>query len=388
MVEAIELMGEIILAGYIFSINDITSMEEAIEKGVYSTIMNLPSNPHWKIHHEGTFADYMTMKKGDNIYFFNNRKIYGVGELLEVQSDCKLLNFPESDKPFENDYNFMKDEMILNTSSSCLNNRMLCTFSGSPAFFKDGVDMDEVLASNPRSFRMLRAFWKLSFIKIDHQENKALIDIILKTNEEYIRALDNVYNESLIVKTRIEAIANTSYEVKSENILQACSELTGFIRHEMALEVGVLDYIHNEKTDVFGKWDYLTHQVVASPFKPIEYMDKMDVFGYRFIKGFETISKYLVIEIKKGMADADAVNQVMKYVDWVNQEYSFGDYNMIEAFIVAKDFPPEVVDFRDRVQSRRFVKGTRPAISMDWRNLRLISYHFDVDRNVLTFKEV
>ena len=36
--------------------------------------------------------------------------------------------------------------------------------------------MDDVLASNPSQFRMLRAFWKLSFIKIDDDENQALID--------------------------------------------------------------------------------------------------------------------------------------------------------------------------------------------------------------------
>lgn len=36
----------------------------------------------------------------------------------------------------------------------------------------------------------------------------------------------------------------------------------------------------------------------------------------------------------------------MKYVDWVNREYSYGDYNMIEAFIVAKDFEMEGSNLR------------------------------------------
>ena len=41
--------------------------------------------------------------------------------------------------------------------------------------------MDDVLSYKPNSFRMLRAFWKLSFVKIDDEENKALKDIILKS---------------------------------------------------------------------------------------------------------------------------------------------------------------------------------------------------------------
>ena len=78
----------------------------------------------------------------------------------------------------------------------------------------------------------------------------------------------------------------------------------------------------------------------------------------------------------------------MKYVDWVNQEYSFGDYNMIEAFIVAKHFPQEVIDLKNEIGRRKYTKGTRPAKSMEWDNLRLITYNFDQDLKVLQFSEI
>ena len=58
-------------------------------------------------------------------------------------------------------------------------------------------------------------------------------------------------------------------------------------------------------------------------------MDKVDIFGYRCIPDFKTFSKYLVIGIKRDIADIDVINQVMKYVDWANQEYRYGDYNVI-----------------------------------------------------------
>jgi RecB family endonuclease NucS len=97
----------------------------------------------------------------------------------------------------------------------------------------------------------------------------------------------------------------------------------------MAIEAALMEILSNEKDSIFGSWDYISHQVVASPFKPIDYMDKMDMFGFRYIKGFETISKYLTIEIKKDAAKKDVIDQVMKYVDWINEEYAYGDYGMI-----------------------------------------------------------
>ena len=39
--------------------------------------------------------------------------------------------------------------------------------------------MDEVLSSAPEKFKILRVFWKLSFIKFSDTENQAFKDIIL-----------------------------------------------------------------------------------------------------------------------------------------------------------------------------------------------------------------
>lgn len=51
------------------------------------------------------------------------------------------------------------------------------------------------------------------------------------------------------------------------------------------------------------KYDYVTHQVIASPFKPLAYIDKMDIFAYRYLENFpdteKPIEKYMVIELKK-----------------------------------------------------------------------------------------
>lgn len=62
------------MAGYIFNFNNMDSLKKSIVEGVYSTIINLPKSPHWRSQHEGTFADYMTMQEGDNVYFFRIEK--------------------------------------------------------------------------------------------------------------------------------------------------------------------------------------------------------------------------------------------------------------------------------------------------------------------------
>lgn len=376
------------MAGYVFVFSDIESLKKSIYTGVYSTILKIPNNNIWKVSHEGTFADYITMKTGDNVYFFSKRKIYGVGELININGDCKHLNFPRADYPSNFNYSDCKNQMILDESDENMKNRMVCTFRGAPYFFENGIDIDDVLTSNPHRFKMLRALWKLSFVKLGHDENEALLDVILQNNEDNIASQENIFQETDGIHNRIHNLVSSSYKVHADNIMESCSNGNGSLRHEMALEAGILDYIANEKTGVFGNWDYLSHQVIASPFKPIDYMDKMDIFGHKFIPGFKTISKYLVIEIKKGPATIEDINQLMKYVDWVNQEYSFGDYKMIEAFLVANSFSKEPIEQKNTICKRQYVRGRRPAISLEWNNVRLISYQFDRSQKKLLLSEV
>lgn len=173
--------------------------------------------------------------------------------------------------------------------------------------------------------------------------------------------------------------------MNSESILQS-SHNGNKIKHEMAIESALVDIISNNKSDIFGYWDYVSHQVIASPFKAIDYMDKMDLFGFKYINGFDTISKYLVVEIKKDQATKDTINQIMKYVDWINGEYAFGDYGMIQAFIVAYDFSEDVVKYKNEICIRNYIKGKRPAIASTWNYVRLIKYRFE--NNKLQLYEV
>ena len=107
-------------------------------------------------------------------------------------------------------------------------------------------------------------------------------------------------------------------------------------------------------------------------------MDKMDLFGYSYVPEFKpTKSRFFVGEIKKDTASIEDVDQLLKYVDWVKDEYCFGDYSMVNAFLVAYEFDQSVKQHTKQVRVRRYVTGVRPAESLEWNNLRLVSYSFN-----------
>lgn len=369
------------MAGYVISIGKnitVDDLKKLISDGVYGTQLNVKKT--WTQQNEGTLTDYLSMKPGDHIYFFQQRKIYGVGELIKVGNhDCKILNYKNADDPIYKISN--NKDMILDDPSI----RFICTFKPAPNFFEDGIDMDYVLQSDPEAFKMLRVFWKLSFIKIDDIEDRALFDIILRKNEDFLFGNRKVIRIQKNTHDKISSKPRNDLNISINNFIQESRKKeTEIFKREMSLEAAVMERLST--TDIFGHWDYLSHQVVASPMKPVDYMDKMDIFGYRYIQGYKTISKYLVMELKKDKIGKEVVDQTMKYVDWVNKEYSFGDFEMIEAIIIANDFEEDVIEHCNEIAVRSYTKY-KPAVNKEWRNLKLYIYRIN-EKNELVFTQI
>ena len=371
------------MAGYLVSIGGAKSDEEAIKilepvirNGVYSTNMHSPSHNSWRDSHEGTFADYFSMKENDYIFFFARRKIYGCGKLKKLGSDCKYLNYTDAGLPHGDASDNFSRTRLLDTSSD--ENRCFCIFEPFPAFFKKGIDMDAVLQNRSNPFRSIRTFWNLSFIKMDDEESKALFDIIIKENEEYIENTSHHFNHDSSCQNKLERLISYDYLLKRDFLISSCKS-DNTLKHEMALEAAMCEILTKEDRYPFGKWDYISHQVAASPFKPVDYMDMMDIFGYRYIPNYKIKSKYLIAELKKDAASIDIVEQIMKYVDWVANEYANKDYSMIEAYLVAADFSSEVIDLVKKNCIRNYTKGVRPAEFRIWNNLKLVRYRVQED---------
>lgn len=257
--------------------------------------------------------------------------------------------------------------------------------------------MDEVLFSAPEKFKILRAFQNLSFIKFSETENQGFKDIILRRNIDAINLPneDNVFNQNIEEshnEIREQITGNNIYSVDISPILNTINNPNGSLSHEMAVEAALIFQLNHNKSnarEIFGTWDYLSHQVIASPFKPLHYIDKMDVFGYNFIPNQKpTICNYLVVEIKRGEISSQDILQLMKYVDWIKNEYAYGDYSMIKAFMLGYSYTEGALEDFSKNIERRFIKGVRPSISTEWKDVKLIQYRYNEATQLLDFTNI
>lgn len=355
------------MAGYIFNIGKDTRVVDIIKKGYYSPLMgeSLSSNPF-----EGTFGDFITMKEGDNVYFFQNRKLYGIGKLYKIGDDCKYNNFIGATNLKTYTYEEIRESLLINFGKSSPNYRWVCFFNGSPDFYEDGLDMDEILSYKPDTFKVLRTNWKRTFIKIDDVENNSLKELFLL----------RIYNKSSVIELDKQIEFNNT--ITQEHILNPIDLIISTkekdrLKHEMAIESVTLGKIALYADSLFGKWDFITHQLCASPFKPIDYMDKIDIFAYKYIEAYDekVISKYMIIELKKDIANCETINQISNYVDYICKNYTYGDYSLIEAYILAHDFDDKMYtrEARDSYE-RTFNIGSHPIKVLKWNNVKYIKY--------------
>lgn len=370
------------MAGYVFAIGgDIEIIKNCAERGIYATRLNGLSPQSF----EATLADYMSMKPGDNVYFFSKRKIYGIGELVAVGPDCKYSNFPDSAARVPVEYTAVRNDLLIDSGADSIWYRWLCTFKAAPHFFEEGIDTDEVLVYKPSTFKMLRAFWKVSFIKLGDEENESLKEIFLLRHQQELQAHERIWERNEDVHRLMAEHDLNRYLIKPDALLRNCV-IRNKVKHEMALEAAVVYDLSHERIPDLGRWDYVSHQVIASPFKPIDYMDKIDVLAARYLDDTKILCKYLTIELKKDEAGKSTIDQVLKYVDWVCTEYAYGDYEMIEACIIAADYEEDVGDYYWEVVQRHYTRGSHPVRNKQWSDLKLLKY--TCIENTIVYKDV
>ncbi len=317
------------------------------------------------------FGDIITMSSGDNVYFLSNRKVYGVGKLICIGQDCKYDNYLGASRLLPD--STMIQETALTTKMSRA--RWVLLFEHDPYFFKNGADMDDILRYRPSAFKMLRAFQGVSFIKIDDEENRALKEYISLINEKaYDDLEEHTFTYSPDVHEKLKNSDLSSYVMDISKALQNREHLIS----EMFIEATLLQTLSRKNNSVFGYWDYMTQQLIASPFKPLDYIDKIDVFGYRYSVNYhetpKLITKYLVIEIKKDKINKAAVEQTMQYVDWVCREYAAGDYSKIKAFAVGAGAVKSIDTIIKEKCQRGFIARSHPAISEQWNDFSVVDY--------------
>lgn len=169
----------------------------------------------------------------------------------------------------------------------------------------------------------------------------------------------------------------------------------GIVFPEAVLQVwlvGNLAMKTHSVTAEFGEWDYICNLYPASPVKPRDYMDEMDIFGYSLAPALNSIPPYVqtfkVIEVKsegQAYAPSNVVDQVMKYVDWISATRAGGDYGLVEAYIVAGDFNNDLIDYAKQQAIRPYVIPRRPYTTKQWDNLKLVRYTLTGKKPALQF---
>jgi len=321
-----------------------------------------------------TLGDFVTMKPGDNIYFLSDRKIYAIGQLINIGPDCKYDNYIGASKLIP-DCLMQPTDYLTEANTRA---RWVFFFEPAPHLFKKGVDMDDVLRYRPAAFRMLRAFEGLSFIKIDDEENRALKEYISLSNEQaYEHLADSVFPFDRLTHNELNANDLVPHLIHVDSALLD-PENKDYVFSEMFVESALLEQLTRGSSSAFGNWDYVSHQLIASPFKPLKYIDKIDIFGYRFSEHYigspKLITKYLLVELKKGRIDRAAVEQTMQYVDWICQEYASGDYSKIEAYVVGSGATANIASVMDEIGQRSFIMESHPVKTQKWNNLHLVKY--------------
>ena len=375
------------MAGYIFAVakdswNDFCA--ESLKRGSFTPfvpIIDLSGTDRqikstYKIL-LATYADLVTMKAGDNIYFLSDRKLYGIGKAVNIDLDCKYDNYINASALPSDDQ--VETDSALTTQAT--NARWVCYFVPAPQFFKLGVDMDDVLRYKPNAFKMLRAFEGLSFIKIDDEENRALKEYIFLENEKVGRseeahfAFDDSLHTSLHDRDLSPYILNLRKALEAHDIDE--------LRSEMLVEAFFLQKVARGQIPFMGRWDHLTHQLIASPFKPLKYIDKIDVFGYRFSEHYlddpKLITKFLIIELKKDKVNKSTLEQLMQYVDWICDEYASGDYSLIEAYVLGSGIVRNTAQAKQDVCQRSYIASTHPVVQKKWTNVKFIQYQIEED---------
>jgi hypothetical protein len=137
------------------------------------------------------------------------------------------------------------------------------------------------------------------------------------------------------------------------------------------------------------------HEISASPVKPAEYQDRIDVLaraGSSELKqaGRGIPSFYDLYEVKKGILAADEVvstcNQLMKYVDFVAHTAGGGNYDPIRATIVARGFEGDFESRLTEIARRGYIALSRAGLrNRTWLEFRLVAYEW---RGALALSDV
>lgn len=89
--------------------------------------------------------------------------------------------------------------------------------------FEEGIDTDEILTYKPNTFKMLRAFWKVSFIKLSDEENASLREIFLLRRQKEAETRTRIFPEHEDTHIAIASHTLGEYSITPYDMLRTCT---------------------------------------------------------------------------------------------------------------------------------------------------------------------
>ncbi len=374
------------MGGVIINLNTDEALERYRTCGAYSTrLSRRDSSPRgWRPAGEGTIADYLSIKEGDLVFFFRNRFIYGLGRIVSLAGAERpvLCNYP---KAWDLRQAYTAEVLWDNEPGAIEHHPFVVFFEPAPCWYEQGIDMDEALTADEHGYvRMLPFFANVSFIRVDDFEAAHLASLIQAANPSG----QALCSEHETWHGRAECVFGArqqDHELDVDSLVRQYSD-NKRVRHEALLEAWIGDALAHRwelVSPAFGRdesWSFVGRQVPASPFKPPDYIDKIDVLAYDIepsAVGLDVpaVRAYTVIELKSGRASEEHLLQTMKYVDWIAHRRQGSEYQGITAFLIACDFAESV---REQVAGemgrRTYIRPRRPYGMAEWQRLELIQY--------------
>jgi len=372
-------------------------------------------NRYWSSEMLATIADYMTMSPGDKVFFFQNRLIYGIGEVVKTQKAPPrrgaILNYHDADLPNPRE-DPSSDSALFTLPEYWRSVRIVVPFLPSPLFFREGIDMDEVLSTPGADVCWsLRNWERKSFALLGDNETQLLIEVFLRRFFSQRSSVEPKFSQSALdkyISQRYPGVPSVRRLVRQNPEMYLDQ---GKFRNENTLHGLLIEHMmENDPSWGAGLSSpdrgNVFHEVPASPPKPPLWRDSMDILATRYWEGTDVLAHYDVVEAKAGIVDLEGtsfnarVSQVMRYVDFVAKNYAGGNYGSISAYYVAKDFDEDFVGgFRRALSSgaslpdlgaisRSYVLNPREReATHSWTGLNLLTYDWDENEGRLTLNK-
>ncbi len=370
----------------------------------------------WSKEMFATFADYLCISPGDKVFFFQDRLLYGIGEVVERPGAPTrrgaLLNYTNADlssPPTE-----PSEENALYTGPEWRRVRVVVPFAPSPTLWEEGIDMDEVLASPGADDCWGLRFWEgFNFRLLGELETRVLLGIFLRRFDQNRKGLQGVRDHAAIRSTLKAKFVDFP---SPRHIVAANPELYlegSMFRIEECLHAVMAEHLQDNEASWFPplhdpEKGSVFHEFPASPPKPPQWADEIDLMVTRLRPGVAEAppTHYSIFEMKRDSVSlrrpesADAqLSQVMRYVDFVARHHAGNNYDAVSAFYVAHHFvvtnqdtlagTPNSRDVVRRAIQRHYVLNPRekPA-TRHWDSLRFLTYSWDSTLQGLALQDI